>query len=156
MNYLKDGEVFAVEEKDWEQQLKSGGWKPLEAPKPPDYIERRKKKDWIVKAVPVISVIGWLSAFVSLSFLDAAQPAKETFWSSIYSVRIVSFWNPLMLQLSLIMAVEVFLVCLLGFMFNLMRHRRKTDRFSKSILILWPLSVFYIAYLLIRFGYLIF
>lgn len=43
-----------------------------------------------------------------------------------------------------------FAVCTIGFIFNLARHKRKTDRFNKSILILGALSLAGILWYIFR------
>ncbi|MCL2080845.1 MAG: hypothetical protein FWH16_01950 [Oscillospiraceae bacterium] len=128
----------------------------MDSNKQTEFTERRRKKDWIVRAVSVTGVIGWISAAAAVLLLDAARPAQETVVTRFFGTRVVSYWNPLFLRLSYIAGVEVFLLCLLGFMFNLMRRRRKTDRLNNSIIILWVISVTFLIIMTIRFGYLIF
>jgi hypothetical protein len=157
---LKNREVFVVDDNKADEtkwvSWDEGGWRPPEAPKPPEFDDRRKKRDWVVRAVPYISAVAWLSAAVSLYFLDRARPPKATFWTTFNDIDLSTFWDPRMLQYSFIVAVEVALVCVLGFLFNLMRHKRKTDRFSSSIFVLFCLTIIYMVYLAVRFGYLIF
>lgn len=49
-----------------------------------------------------------------------------------------------------IILVLNFAVCTMGFIFNMARHRRKTDRFNKSIIIMGLLSLAGILWYLFR------
>lgn len=124
---------------------------------PNGFVERRhRKKDWVIYAASVMSAIGWLFAIFAFTFLDQAKPMQEDFFTRLLNVKVCSFWNSSLLYLSLFLMVLAFLTCIIGFIFNMRRHRRKTDRYHRTIIILCILSSIFLALFLWKFWYLIF
>lgn len=123
---------------------------------PSQYVERRRKRDWVTRAVPIIAAIGWLAAIVMLVLLDRASPTHADFFSRLAGKLVVSSWNTQMLQYVLLILVGVFVICLVGFILNLLRHKRKTDKFNMPIIVLGIASVIGIVAFLIAFGKYIF
>lgn len=118
---------------------------------PPVIPNRRRKKDWVTQAVPVVSVIGWLTAIVFLILLERARPQQSNFFSRYFDVVLVTAWNASLVRTSLMVLVGVLLVCVVGFFFNMLRQKRKTDKYSKSIIILGLISLVAIAAVIIVF-----
>lgn len=113
---------------------------------------RRRKKDWVTRAVPIVSGIGWLAAFVMLIYLERARPADYNFFSRYYGAPLPSPWNTSLLRIALVVLIGVLCVCIIGFLFNMTRHRRKSDKYSLSILILGALALVGIVVFLWQFG----
>lgn len=101
-----------------------------------EYAERRHKKDWVVRSVNIIAVIGWLCAFVSLMLIDQAKPEIEDFFSRLLNHRVRDYWDVALLRIGVGALTVSFVTCVTGFFVNMIRHRRKTDRYNKSIIIL--------------------
>jgi type III secretory pathway component EscU len=105
------------------------------------FTERRKKKDWIVRTVTIMSIIGWLAVAVMFLLLDRAIPSKSRFSYTFFDAPALSPWNTAMLRISLIVLIFVLFVSIVGFIFNAARLRRKTDRVSKPLITLFVLSL---------------
>ena len=115
-------------------------------------IERRRRKDWVSKSIGIISGIGWVLSIVSLLLLETASPDKSNFFSRFLGAPVRGSWNSTVLMISFVSLVTVFAACALGMVFNILRHRRKSDRFNRSIIILGIASIIGIALFLVRFG----
>ncbi|MDR1620228.1 MAG: hypothetical protein LBS18_06170 [Clostridiales bacterium] len=120
--------------------------------RPKRFVERRRSKDWVTKAVPIFSVIGWLASLVMLVFLDRAKPPSSDFFSRYFGAQLRTEWNVSLLRTALITLITVFCFCVFGFLFNAARHRRKTDKYNKSILILGIISLAGIIAFVLVFG----
>jgi type III secretory pathway component EscU len=119
---------------------------------PPErrFTERRKKKDWVVRAVTIMSIIGWLAVAVMFLLLDRAMPSKSQFSYTFFNAPALSPWNTTMLRISLIVLIFVLVISIAGFIFNAVRLRRKTDRVSKPLIALFVISLIsLIAYWLV-------
>lgn len=106
-----------------------------------DFVERRKKPDWVVKAVTICSIIGWALAVLAMLFMDFASPKKENFFSRLFQAPVDSGWNSGLLIFILVILTMVFFLCLIGLIFNMSRHKRKSDKFSKSLIFLGVASL---------------
>ena len=114
------------------------------------FTERRKGPDAVVRAVWWTAGISWLLFIAALIFVETARPEIETFFGRQFDISIRDYWNENALLYMFIILVLNFAVCVIGFIFNMARHRRKTDRFNKSILILGTLSLAGILWYLFR------
>lgn len=116
------------------------------------FVERRRKKDWVTTVIPYLSVAAWIIAAVALVLLDQASPQGESFFSRMLGAPVRSSWNTSMLYTAFIALASSFVICLIGFLFNLLRHSRKTDRFNKSVIILGACSLVGLVAFFIRFS----
>ena len=113
------------------------------------YVERRRRKDWVVRCVSVIAVIGWLFALASMVYADRAKPGYVGFLTRIFQVEVNQYWDIAMLNMSFRALLISFFTCIIGLLINMTRKRRKSDRFNIAIISLGALSliaiiVFYI------------
>ena len=125
-----------------------------------EYLERRKKSDWIVKMATILSLISWAFAIAVWAVLEAASPERNyEFITSFFSsrldaqIQIRSYWDTTLLPIAFLLLVASFAICLAGFIFNKMRMRRKTDKYRKSIIIIGIITILGIAVFLVRFGW---
>ena len=123
---------------------------------PRKFVERRQKKDWVTRMVPFFSAVGWIAAFITILFLDRAKPQQANLFTRIFNTPINNAWNASLLRIVLITLIAVFVVCVTGLLFNMSRHRRKGDRYNRSVLVLGILSLCGILMFLWRFGVLLF
>ena len=119
-----------------------------------EFVERRdrRKKDWVSFSITLIAIVGWLLGVVAMLFLDFARPATETFWTRIFQQPVQSNWNRSLLIFILVVLVLDFLLCMMGFFLNMTRHKRKSDKYNKGIIVLWALSAVIIVVFLVVFG----
>ena len=127
-------------------------WLPIDLPgQPRKFVERRKRKDWVVRSVTAVTVLGWICAFVALLLIDRASPAQENFITRLLDVNVVSYWNTALLRGAFAAILTSFVVCVLGIILNAVRHRRKTDRFNKLLITICIASTVLLALFLIIF-----
>lgn len=111
-----------------------------------EFIERRQKKDWVVRSVNVIAVIGWICALAAWLYIDKAKPETENFFTRWFNLKIRGYWDITLLRKSIGALLISFVTCVIGFFFNMSRHHRKTDRYNKSILILGAITFIMIIF----------
>lgn len=115
-----------------------------------EFIERRRGPDAVIKAVWWIAGISWLLFIAASVFTEQARPENATFFDRLFDISVRNYWNEAMLRYAFfIMWINLF-VCIIGFAFNMLRHRRKTDKISKSILILGIMNLAGIIWYLLR------
>ena len=120
-------------------------------------MNRRKQADWVVNAAAALSVVAWAVAFFVFLVLDLAAPERPSFWSNVLGEGMVrTYWHPALLPVGLVLLVFSFLCSIAAFMFNMMRMRRKTDKYRKSVIIMGLITLTGIVFYVIRFGYIIF
>ena len=119
---------------------------------PRKYVERRKRQDWVVRSVTIIAVLGWILAFIALLLIDRASPAQANFITRFLSIDVVSYWNSTLLRGAFAATLASFVACIIGFILNAARHRRKTDRFNKLLIAISIASTVMFALYLIIFS----
>ena len=110
--------------------------------------DRRKKQDWVVRSVTIIAALGWILALTALMMIDRASPAQEDLFTRVFDVTVVSYWNTSLLRSAFAATLASFVVCVIGIIANIARHRRKTDRFNKLLITISAVStVIFVLYL---------
>ena len=117
-----------------------------------DYNERRKKVDWVVKMATIMSFVSWVVAFGVWIVLYSAQPEKEHMFSRYFNIEVRDYWDSSLLPLAFILLVASLCICVIAFIFNMQRMRRKTDKYRKSIIVIGVITILGIALFLIQFG----
>ena len=103
--------------------------------------DRRKKADWVVRSVSILSVLGWLSAVVTLFFIGKAEPSGVNLYTKLLQAEVITAWDVGMLRLACVFLLFSIVTCAAGMIANVTRKRRKTDRYNKSVIILGVLSI---------------
>jgi len=119
---------------------------------PGKHNERRKKQDWIVRSVTLITILGWICALVALLLIDRASPSHENLFTRFLNVNVASYWNSTLLRGAFIAILASFLVSVIGFIFNASRQRRKTDRYNKLLIIIGIASTVVLVFYLVNFS----
>ncbi|MDL2273000.1 hypothetical protein LJC34_00365 [Oscillospiraceae bacterium OttesenSCG-928-G22] len=124
-------------------------------PKQVTPIERRRKPDFFTRFVQVTGVLGWFLSSLSILLLLVARPSdkQNIFTRFLGIVATPTGWDLFWLRVSFVLITVTTLLCLFGLLFNAKRHRRKTDRFNKSIIILLIVGAASIAAFLLLFGF---
>ena len=117
-----------------------------------DFQERRRQADWVVNAASILSVISWLVAFAVVLVLDIAAPERANFFTNVFDGVVTPTWNQTFLPFALILLILSFCSCIAAFIFNMMRMRRKTDKYRKSVIIMGVLTLIGIIAFIFRFG----
>ena len=124
-----------------------------------DFQERRRKADWMVRMATILSLVAWVVALVVWVVLEMASPEKEVEWfTSIGRIRgteilIRDYWDVTLLPIAFWLLVASVVICVVAFIFNALRMRRKTDKYRKSIFVMAGLAVLGIVVFLLRFGF---
>ena len=124
---------------------------------------RRRQADWVVNAAAVLSVLAWVVAFAVVLVLDIASDNVQMEGLQAWLASGAAAegggggWNIVLLrQIGLILLVVSFLCSVAAFIFNMMRMRRKTDKYRKSVIIMGLITLTGIVFYVIRFGDVIF
>jgi len=115
------------------------------------FSERRKKADWVVKMATILSVLSWLVATAVIFVLDRASPEKEHMFSRMFGVSVREFWETPLLNVALVLLIISLAICIFAFVFNMLRMRRKTDKYKKSIIIIGVITIIGIVFFIFRF-----
>ena len=114
--------------------------------------DRRRQADWVVKAATVLSVLSWVVAFMVTLMLDIASPERDNLFSSLMGGAVRGEWDTTVLLGAFIMLVISLVCCIVAFLFNMKRMRRKTDKYRKSEIIMGLISMAGIIFFIINFG----
>jgi len=114
--------------------------------------EKRRQADWVVNAASALSVASWLVAFSVLLLLDIASPEQANFFSNVFEGTLRTAWNLPLLYAAFILLILAIISCIAAFIFNMMRMRRKTDKYRKSIIIIGIVTVIGFIFFTIQFG----
>ena len=114
--------------------------------------ERRKKTDWVTKMATALSVVSWIVAFAVIIIIDQAQPEKQHFFNRFFNVGERDYWITSLLPVALGLLIGSLAICIFAFLFNMLRMKRKTDKYKKSIIVIGVIVVVSIVFFLLRFG----
>ena len=114
------------------------------------FTERRRGPDVVVKAVWWIVGISWALFITAITFTDLAKPKNETFFDRFFDVSVRGYWDEDLLRYSFYIVLMNLVVCIIGFVLNILRQRRKTDKISKSIIILSVITLSGILWYIFR------
>jgi hypothetical protein len=117
--------------------------------------ERRRQADWVIKAASLLSLFSWITAFVVWVLLDIAAPDHTNILPNTFG-RGPGGWNETLLPITFILLVLAFCSCIAAFVFNMMRMRRKTDKYRKSIIIIGIMTLSGLIVFTLRFGSVLF
>ena len=117
------------------------------------FANRRKQADWVVNAASALSVASWIGAIAVLFIIDLASPETGNFFTNVLGDGTFrTDWDTGLLPVGLVMLVVSFLCSVAAFIFNMMRMRRKTDKYRKSVIIMGLITLAAISAYVIRFG----
>ena len=113
--------------------------------------DRRKKADWVVKLATILSLVSWVVAFLVWVVLDRASPEKEQLFSRYFDIAVRDYWNTSLLPVAFALLVTSLCICIFAFFLNMLRMKRKTDKYKKSIIIIGVITIVGIVLFIIRF-----
>lgn len=118
----------------------------------PSFKERRKKPDFIVRMTTILSLLSWAFALMVWVTLDLAKPEKARWWEIQNNIAVRSKWDVALLPTAYGLLISSLALCLLAFVFNTMRRKRKTDKYKKSVFIIGIIDIIGLVLFLIVFG----
>lgn len=116
------------------------------------FVERRRGPDAVVKAVWWIIGTSWGLIIMAILLTSEAQPRFETFYDRMVKEPVRGYVDRNLMEYVFYLLLANLAVCIVGFVLNMMRHKRKTDKFSKSILTLGTMTFIGIVWYLLRYG----
>jgi hypothetical protein len=122
------------------------------------YVDRRKKPDWVVRSVTIVTLFGWIGAMIALALSYLGAPKDDAIGNAINAINPnIGAGGSIPMKIGLLrgafIAIMVsFVVCALGFILNITRHRRKTDKYNKLLITLGIVSIVFIAAFLINYA----
>ena len=117
--------------------------------------ERRRRSDWLVRASILMSVFAWLVLFavwIVLYFAGVVGNYGNTPINIITGMPVTHTISYTLLPIAYAMLLFSIAICLLAFLFNRLRMRRKSDRYRKSIFIIGGISIIALIAFLYNFG----
>ena len=105
------------------------------------YIEKRRKPDLLTKWVQWSALTGWIIIFATYAIAFTAKPPVESFVDRFLNVKLRDTWDTDLLSYSFYLMILLLILCIIAFIFNMMRRKRKTDRFNISIILLGIASI---------------
>lgn len=117
-----------------------------------DFRERRKKTDWVTYMATILSLISWITAFCVLVVLDKAQPESEHMFTRYFGISVRNYWETSLLPLAFALLLASLCTCVIAFIFNMLRKRRKTDKYKKSIIVIGIITIIGIILFINRFS----
>jgi heme/copper-type cytochrome/quinol oxidase subunit 2 len=118
----------------------------------PAFTERRRKPDWMVRGATILSVISWLLTIFVVLILDIASPNQENMFTHYFGGMERAVWNEGFILVAYIFLILSMASCLTAFVFNMLRKRRKTDKYKKSVIIIGVITVIGFIAFMLRFG----
>lgn len=102
--------------------------------------ERRKGPDFWTKFINWIGYLAWFIEIAIIMLADRAKPPVETFFDRYFSIKLRSGWDTDVMTSAFYLMIVLFIICIITLYINSKRHRRKTDRYNHSVIILSILS----------------
>jgi uncharacterized membrane protein YgcG len=127
-----------------------------------NYNKRKKKSDWVSKTATALSLIAWVIMIAVWVVLDMAAPDRVHGWLSFFEVQFgttAAFrarWNYPLVYTAYVLLLVSLGSCMIAFVLNKMRMRRKSDKYKKSIFVIGGITVIAFVVFLFRFGFILF
>lgn len=103
--------------------------------------DRRKGPDFWVKWIKWAGSFSWVIAFTIIVLTDRAKPPVETFFDRYFHIQLDKTWDTDLMRYAFFLLLVLFFTCVFTMIINSRRHRRKTDRYNPSIIVLSVLSL---------------
>lgn len=114
------------------------------------FTDRRRGPDVVVKAVWWTVGISWMLIVSAFLITVEARPKFETFIDRMVKATVRDYWDRNLLQSTFYVLIINMTVCIIGFILNMLRQRRKTDKTSKSIIVLGCITLLGIIWYMLQ------
>ena len=125
--------------------------------------KRKKKTDWVSKTATILSLSAWTIMIAVWAILSAAAPERERrFITSFFDMQfgtaplIRTRWDYTLVYIAYILLLVSLGTCVIAFLLNRQRMKRKRDKYKKSILVAGGITIITFVIFLIRFWYALF
>ena len=96
--------------------------------------ERRSGPDFLIRVIKTLNIVCGSLMIAALLLIDKAKPGIATFFDRLLAVHLRKNWDRDLLLALLYVAAAICFLSLTGLLMNKMRTRRKTDRYSKTLI----------------------
>jgi len=125
--------------------------------------ERRKKPDWVSRMATILSLSAWTIMLAVWVVLEAASPDREmmfinTFFNAHFGTAGFgrARWDYSLVYTAYILLLVSLGTCVVAFLFNKMRMKRKSDKYKTSIFVIGGITIIAIIAFMIRFWSMLF
>ena len=101
-----------------------------------DREDRRRGPDAWARSLRYLALVGWAVLLASFFVFGRAKPQSETFIDRYYEIHVRQYWDMTWVRPLLWLLVAGLAVGLLGLAVNSCRHRRRTDEWRISLVLL--------------------
>jgi hypothetical protein len=104
-------------------------------------IHRRHGPDKLIKRLDILTFLTWGVSILVAYMIAFARPPVESVFYRWHKSRLGNEWDEFMLQYSIIFMFICFFLSTGGLFINRFRHKRKTDHYRYSLIMLTILSL---------------
>ena len=102
--------------------------------------QKRRGPDILVKIIHWLAACGWILMFVVLFLTDKARPQAAFFLDKILEIQLRTSWDMGLIRIACFLMVIILFLCTIGLFINSRRHKRRDDRYNRSLIIMWILA----------------
>ena len=113
-------------------------------------VERRKGEDGILQFINLMSFLVWALVIMAIAIISKAGKSIGYITNNGLLWLPGSFWKIDLLKTSLIATIISICICTISIMLNFSRHRRRTDRIRRSLIICELISFIIGVFLVIK------
>lgn len=104
--------------------------------------ERRRGPDLWVKSLSWICIAGWLFMVAAMFIFAKAKPQVETFIERHYNIQLRATWDMEVMRYIFYLMLLGLVISAIGLVINIKRHRRQSDEFRISLILLGLICIF--------------
>ena len=108
-------------------------------------LDLRSEPDFISKSVGVLTAVCWILTISAVIIAGLALPAVRNSISTAFKLDLKPAWSKLLYHIDFCVLAVIFVASAVGFYFNLIRRRRRTDTYNSSLICFWVLSALCMA-----------
>jgi NADH:ubiquinone oxidoreductase subunit 4 (subunit M) len=102
--------------------------------------QKRRGPDIWVKIIHWLAACGWVLMFVVLLLADKARPQVAFFLDRILQIPLRTDWDMHLIGIACFLMIIILFLCTIGLFINSRRHKRRDDRYNRSLVIMWILA----------------
>ncbi len=109
--------------------------------------DRRRGPDAVTRGINYTAIISWIILIVIFLMVSLSKPGMV--FNPKSGLNVGGTWDMKLLRYALYMVFPLFILSIIGLISNASRHKRKSDRFNKTLIINLFLSLGCIIYFFI-------
>jgi energy-coupling factor transporter transmembrane protein EcfT len=102
---------------------------------------RRHGADSLIHKLNIITYVVWFFSVITLYMIFIARPPEESVFNRWHKARFGNEFDDFLLKYSIVFMIVCFALSVAGLIINKFRHKRKTDHYRLSLIILGLLSL---------------